>query len=177
MAPRRPVFLVALALAVAACGGGGGGKVVLDDLPGLERFGVQDRGHTEEPVAYPESPPVGGDHFPVWLNCGLYDGEVPEELAVHSLEHGAVWFAVDPDVFEDLRDDLVDLVGTDTHLLASPYPGLDDPIVLVAWANRIAVDDLGDPRVEAFIDAFAGAGPEPGAACSGGLGEPAVPAG
>src|SRR5688500_3569311 len=30
-------------------------------------------GHTESFVAYPQTPPVGGEHHPTWLNCGIYD--------------------------------------------------------------------------------------------------------
>lgn len=47
--------------------------------------------HTTAPVKYEQSPPVGGDHNAIWLNCGVYPSAVPNELAVHALEHGAVW--------------------------------------------------------------------------------------
>src|SRR3712207_9592687 len=43
--------------------------------------------HTEGSVDYPQSPPVGGEHNPIWQNCGLYEEPVRNETAVHSLEH------------------------------------------------------------------------------------------
>lgn len=47
--------------------------------------------HSDEPITYAESPPVGGEHADVWQNCGFYGGMISSEQAVHSLEHGAVW--------------------------------------------------------------------------------------
>jgi len=38
-----------------------------------------------------ELPPMGGTHNQVWQNCGVYETPLRSDLAVHSLEHGAVW--------------------------------------------------------------------------------------
>jgi hypothetical protein len=127
--------------------------------------------HTEDPVRYPTYPPVGGDHFPVWLNCGAYTGSVPDELAVHALEHGVVWIAYHPDVSPDDIASLQDQAQNESHLLVSPYPGLRAPFVLTAWGRQLDLDTLDDPRVQQFIDAYirAGDAPEPGATCEGGI--------
>ncbi len=63
--------------------------------PGLCLPGAQ---HLEEPVTYTENPPVGGVHNPVWQNCGYYAAPIPNETAVHSLEHGAIWITYQPDL-------------------------------------------------------------------------------
>ena len=47
-------------------------------------------------VTYTVTPPVGGDHNAAWMNCGIYDQPVPNERAVHNLEHGAVWITYQP---------------------------------------------------------------------------------
>jgi hypothetical protein len=47
-------------------------------------------------VDYPQSPPVGGPHNPIWQNCGFYSKPVRDEYAVHSMEHGAVWITYSP---------------------------------------------------------------------------------
>ena len=39
---------------------------------GVTSYSNLSRNHTEAPVNYPQTPPVGGDHNPVWQNCGFY---------------------------------------------------------------------------------------------------------
>jgi hypothetical protein len=127
--------------------------------------------HTEDPVDYPTYPPLGGDHYPVWLNCGAYTYPVPDELAVHALEHGAVWIAHQPDLAEADVLALRDRAQNESHLLVSPYPGLRAPVVVSAWGRQLDLDSVDDPRLQQFIDAYirAGEAPEPGATCEGGI--------
>ena len=54
------------------------------------------RNHTTQPVTYTQNPPIGGPHSPQWLTCGVYTTPVPNENAVHDLEHGAVWITYQP---------------------------------------------------------------------------------
>lgn len=59
---------------------------------------VDDRSHVDGPVGYNRVAPLGGPHAPAWANCGFYaDQGVPAELAVNSMEHGAVWIAYPED--------------------------------------------------------------------------------
>ena len=63
-------------------------------IQGLETF-ENTANHVEGAVDYAQTPPAGGDHNAIWLNCGIYDQPVPNENAVHALEHGAVWVTYD----------------------------------------------------------------------------------
>jgi hypothetical protein len=130
--------------------------------------------HTSDPVDYAETPPMGGPHANAWLNCGVYDAEVPNENAVHSLEHGAVWITYRPDLAPDQVEELKDAVAGETYTVLSPYPDLPSPIVLSAWNNQLAVDSAEDPRINAFLSTFVQGAqtPEPGASCSNGVGTP-----
>ena len=66
------------------------------DLTLVETWDITDRAHTTDDVTYPQDPPAGGAHAPIWLDCGVYDVPVRDENAVHDLEHGTVWITHDP---------------------------------------------------------------------------------
>ncbi|MFF2371474.1 DUF3105 domain-containing protein [Agromyces sp. NPDC058110] len=129
--------------------------------------------HVDGRVVYEQTPPVGGPHNPAWLNCGVYTEQVPSENAVHSLEHGALWITYDRSLSEAdvaaLRAKL-----PSTYVILSPFAGLPSPIVLSGWNTQLAVDDVDDPRMEAFIEEYWQSGdvPEPGAPCTGAVDAP-----
>lgn len=143
-------------------------------IAGVQTFGNLPRGHTEQPVNYPQNPPVGGAHSPAWQNCGIYDQPIRSELAVHSLEHGAVWITYQPDLPEAEVSLLQNLVRGQSFLLLSPYEGLPAPVVASAWGVQLQLDSASDPRLEQFIEAYrlGPQTPEPGASCTGGVGTP-----
>ncbi len=130
--------------------------------------------HTDEVVDYAQTPPVGGEHNPVWQNCGFYDEPVTDENAVHSLEHGAVWITYSPDLPQDQVDQLRDLAHSQTYILVSPYPDLPSPVVASAWGKQLRLESADDPDLERFVRAYRQGPqtPEPGAVCTGGIGQP-----
>ena len=130
--------------------------------------------HSDEPQTYAETPPVGGTHANQWLNCGVYDEPVPNENAVHSMEHGAVWITYSPDLPAADVDALKADVAGQSYTVLSPYEGLPAPVVLSAWNNQLQVTDADDPRIDAFLTKFVQGAqtPEPGALCSNGVGTP-----
>lgn len=67
-------------------------------LGDVQTFDDLEATHVEGTVDYAMSPPAGGPHNQVWLNCGIYSEAVPNENAVHDLEHGAVWITYAPDL-------------------------------------------------------------------------------
>jgi hypothetical protein len=134
---------------------------------GTLTFGDLPRTHVDTPIEYPQTPPVGGKHNPAWQNCQYYDTAVPNERAVHSLEHGAVWITYAPDTSQADRDVLKALAETSDHILVSEYPGLPSPIVATAWGKQLQLPSVKDPRLKQFVAVF-GTGPqtpEPGATC------------
>lgn len=148
---------------------GAGGQI-----EGVQTFPNLERGHTLEPVAYAQTPPAGGRHHPTWQNCGVYTQPVPNENAVHSLEHGVIWITYRPDLDAAELQTLQDLTRQSGYRLLSPYPGLPSPIVLSAWGYQLQVESADDPRILDFIEAYEQnpRGPEPGAPCTGGVGQP-----
>jgi hypothetical protein len=119
-------------------------------------------------------PPAGGVHFDIWQNCGVYEEPIASGNAVHSLEHGAVWIAYQPDLAAAEVQQLRERVEGDAFLLMAPYPGLQSPVVLSAWGLQLEVDEADDRRIDRFIDRYrlGSQTPEPGAVCINGIGDP-----
>ena len=165
--PAVVVIAVLVALVVARSTGA--------DIEGSISFGDQDRGH-DAAVEYEESglPPVGGTHSPNWQNCGIYDQPVEIKNAVHSMEHGAVWVAYQPELPASDVATLQNLVSGQSYVLLSPYPGLESPVVLTAWGIQLQVDAVDDERIEQFVDNYrlGPQTPEFGAPCTDGIGVP-----
>lgn len=144
-----------------------------DRITGVETF-ENATDHVEGTVDYPQSPPAGGPHNAIWLNCGEYDQPVPDENAVHSLEHGAVWVTYDPaalsgDELAVLRDHL-----PSSYVILSPYDGLDSPIVLSAWNAQLQLESADDERIPEFFEEYwrSQNAPEPNAVCTGAFDAP-----
>jgi hypothetical protein len=186
---RLGILFVAGALVLGACGDDGSsgddGTTISaseaeptgpapEGIEGVVAYDITDNTHVEGSVDYRIDPPVAGPHNPVWANCKFYDGEIPNENAVHSLEHGSVWITYEPGTDGATLSTIQAIVESDesTHILASEYPGQDSPIVQTAWDRQLKADSIDDPRVEEFIGTYllADTAPEPGAACSGGAG-------
>lgn len=133
------------------------------------------RNHVETPVKYEMNPPVGGDHNPRWMNCNgdVYKNPIPEVNAVHSLEHGAVWVTYNEKAAKADLDALAGKVGKTPYTLMSPDKEQAGAIMLSAWGKQLTVDKADDPRVAQFFTKYVQGPqtPEPGAACTNGLGE------
>ncbi|WP_129336955.1 DUF3105 domain-containing protein [Cellulomonas endophytica] len=145
------------------------------DIEGVETFEDLTFNHVTTTVDYPQAPPVGGDHNAAWLNCGVYAETVPDENAVHSLEHGAVWLAYDPSLPADEVDRLEALAEGNAYVLVSPYEGMDAPVVATSWGYRLALESADDERLPVFVEKYL-LNPElseVGAPCSNGVGTPA----
>ncbi len=132
---------------------------------GVESFSVSPA-HSNDPVVYPQTPPMGGTHAPTWQACTFYDRPVPSETAVHSLEHGAIWVTYRPDLPADQIDVLARLARGRGGILASRWDdGLPAPVVVTSWGRQMKLETATDPRLVQFIQAFAGLAPEPNAPC------------
>ena len=141
------------------------GLVVLPD-PGT--------GHQEGTIVYERDVPVGGPHNPDWQNCGIYDQPIRIENVVHSLEHGAVWLAYQPDLPASQVETLRDLVRGESLVVLAPKPGLKSPIIATAWRVQLEVNSASDERLPLFLGHYQRGPytPEPGAPCTGGVGDP-----
>lgn len=142
--------------------------------------------HVPGPVTYSVVPPVGGDHNATWLNCGIYGKPVPNEYAVHNLEHGAVWITYQPSLpksevaalraFAERQSSLSSAGQRGSRYLdLTPYPGLPAPVVASSWGFQLRLTSPADPRLQEFVSKFRASKtytPEYGGECTGGIGTP-----
>jgi len=143
-------------------------KAYEQEIVGITSTIVTDRSHVQTEVAYKDTPPVGGNHHPVWLSCNgdTYDEPVVDENAVHSLEHGAVWITYQPNLpVADIETLEKKVAG---YSFISPYPEQESPIMLTAWGVQLPLDSADDERVDQFLAKFRQGPqtPEPGATCN-----------
>jgi hypothetical protein len=127
--------------------------------------------HAYGKISYPQSPPVGGKHNPNWQRCqgDVYTEQIPNENAVHALEHGSVWITYNPSLPADQVAKLAAKVKGNDYMLMSPYPGLDKPISLQAWGFQLKLTSPDDGRIDQFIrDLRVNASMETGAVCTSG---------
>lgn len=151
------------------------------DIEGLVVLSNPSRDHVNGDIDYGEPVPAGGPHNPSWLNCGIYDEPVQAENAVHSMEHGAVWLAYQPDLPADQVEILRNTVRNqrsrlgEALIILSPQPDLPTPIVAAAWRVRLELENPLDERLQLFLSRYQRGPftPEMGADCTfGGVGEP-----
>ncbi|HEU4757350.1 MAG TPA: DUF3105 domain-containing protein [Agromyces sp.] len=163
------VASVVLTPRAASYGAGGTGA----EIEGVQTF-ENVSAHVEGVVDYAQTPPAGGEHNPAWLNCGVYEEPVPNENAVHSLEHGAVWVTYDPEALSDEDVAALRSVLPSTYVILSPFEGLPSPIVLSGWNTQLQVDEADDPRIAEFLEEYwlSQDVPEPGASCTGAIDGP-----
>lgn len=143
-------------------------KQVAAQIEGIKQYTRTERDHVTDAVAYEENPPVGGRHSQTWVACNgnVYDTAVPNEQAVHALEHGAVWISYQPTLPAQQIQALKKKVRGYTFM--SPYAEQDAPVVLTAWNNQLSLQSADDLRVDQFLAKFRQGPqtPEPGATCN-----------
>lgn len=144
------------------------------EIAGLTTYPNQSSKHVTGTVTYTQKPPVGGDHSAVWLNAGIYDAPVPNENAVHTLEHGAFWITYQPGLAADQVQAIKDAVKDQPYALVSPYPGQPAPVEATAWGVQLQLDSATDPRLATFVASYADGtkAPEPKGEVTGGTGIP-----
>ncbi len=149
---------------LAACSGGDDGdeptgpaaRPAGEGIDGVVAVRVDSNEHTQARVDYSRTPPAGGDHNPISAPCGFYVQPIADEYLVHTMEHGAVWLAYATTLPEAEVAVLRRLVADDEDTIATPYPGLEVGVAVVAtaWGRQLSLDAVGDPRLEEFIEQY-----------------------
>lgn len=137
-------------------------KAILSELPGVSKPDYEGRSHavSGQAVLYGTPTPTSGTHAASSPRCGIFTQQMPAELAVHSLEHGAVVIWYLPSLAVDEISGLEAIVSRfDDRVILSPNAELTDPVVATAW-TRLKAYDGADPEIEQFIETYRSRGPE-----------------
>jgi len=118
---------------------------------------------------YNSNPPSNGPHYTDPAECKIYDEEIFDERAIHSLEHGAVWISYKGKDDSQLRADLENIVKEEggTKILLSPRSKNDSKIALVSWGRILKLDTFDRAQIVDYIKLYRNgpAAPEPLASC------------
>ncbi len=139
-------------------------------LPG-QAVAVLGRAHVPvgTKVTYNSNPPTSGDHYATPQNGGVYNSPIPDGYLIHSLEHGYVIISYNCDFGKNKNaclsfvNQLKQKVDSDSwKLILIPRPVLDANFALTAWGriDKFNTTAATMDRVNSFINAFRGAGPE-----------------
>lgn len=123
-------------------------------------------------LAYSSDPPTSGPHWigagayyrtagglattipPQW---GVYSEELPNEMLVHSMEHGGVIVWYNPRAGCDgrcvalLSASVTRYVARGQHVIMVPYAGLRTPVALTSWTRLERLDHPDAARLAAFV--------------------------
>lgn len=108
--------------------------------------------HTGAPGGgYSSSPPTSGSHakgVPDWGE----QGEIPEPLQVHALEHGGVLIQYNcPESCPELEQQLRAVLRKyDAKVILAPYSGMSALIALTSWGKIDLLDEFDSGRIEKF---------------------------
>lgn len=110
---------------------------------------ARDKAHT----AYKSNPPTSGPHWIGVAGSGIKDESVPDELVLHSMEHGAavVWYRED---LEQVEIDKIEeaFYASSGKKIMLPRKDLDVPVALTSWGYLLKLQTIDEAKIKEFIE-------------------------
>ena len=127
----------------------------IDDLGGMHVA----RG--ESHPAYNSNPPTSGPHWAGVAGPGIKIEAVPDELVLHSMEHGAavVWYreGLEQSEVDKIKEAFNSASGKKIMLARAD---LDVPVALTSWGYLLKLDSIDQEKIKEFIETNNDRGPE-----------------
>lgn len=157
----RRVRRVAIAGVVWIVSLGAGSGLAAEGEPG-RAMPEQGNVHLQSPGSphppYSTIPPTSGPHVPWLARWGVHRIPIPWEVQVHNLEDGGViiHYRCDSPCPETVAT-LERLVAEyPSQVIAAPEPKLSSKFALTAWGRLALLEELDEPLIRRFIDAYRG---------------------
>ena len=125
-------------------------------------------------ITYPNNPPAGGNHYPVWATWGVHANPVPRPYYVHNMEHGGVVLlykctdAASCTSAETFLKSVMDAIKTDTNcapptrvrIVITRDDAIPTPFAASAWGWTYVSDCPDSPSLLDFVRTHYAHGPE-----------------
>ena len=115
--------------------------------------GAKHVGRNDTHPAYKSNPPTSGPHWAGVAGPGIKDEPVPDELVLHSMEHGAVvvWYK------EGLEQNEVDKIisafqSASGKKIMLARKDLDVPVALTSWGYLLKLQTVDEAKIKEFIE-------------------------
>lgn len=113
-------------------------------------------------VDYNSNPPTSGPHWgDGTAGPGIKDQEVPDQLLIHSLEHGAVILSYKGNLpkedIEEIKNYFNESAG---KKIMVPRKNLDVPVALTSWNRLLKLTTIDGSKIKEFIEANSDRAPE-----------------
>ena len=106
----------------------------------------------ESHPAYNSNPPTSGWHWASVAGGGIKDKPVPDELILHSMEHGAVvvWYreGLEQGKIDQIKEAFNSVSGKKIML---PHKDLDVPVALTSWGYLLKLQTVDEQTIKDFI--------------------------
>lgn len=111
-------------------------------------------------AAYNSNPPTSGSHASA-VPWGFSSTEIPDENAIHNLEHGGIWIS-----YKDLETSSLDVLQNIAQknpqsVLISPRADNDNSIAVASWGRLMKLDHVDEQVIMEFISKNINRSPEP----------------
>ena len=118
---------------------------------------ARDKSH----LPYKSNPPTSGPHWVGVAGAGIKTEPVPDELVLHSMEHGAtvVWYR---DNLEQSEIDRIKKIfaSSSGKKIMLPRKNLDVPVALTSWGYLLKLKTIDEKTIKDFIETNSDRAPE-----------------
>ena len=129
-----------------------------------EKISLQGREHIQVGAKHEEynsNPPTSGSHYAKEADWGIYESELPDEQAIHNLEHGGIWLSYKNLNSVELNQLKQFAKEHPQSIILSPREKNDSKVAVASWTRLMKLDEVNVEKIELFYKGNKNKSPEP----------------